>query len=49
MIVVSAGTFMNEVLDYINMAAKGEELEIILPNKAALQVKIKDEEERIVE
>lgn len=49
MIVVSAGTFMNEVLDYINMAAKGEELEIILPNKVALQVKIKDEEERIVE
>lgn len=45
MIVVSVGTFMNEVLDYINMVAKGEELEIILPNKVALQVKIKDEED----
>lgn len=45
MIVVSVGTFMNEVLDYINMAAKGEELEIILPNKVALQVRIKDEED----
>ena len=29
MIVVSAGTFMNEVLDYVNMAAKGEEEKIV--------------------
>lgn len=49
MIVVSARTFMNEVLYYINMAAKGEQLEIILQNKVTLQVRIKDEQERIVE
>lgn len=48
MIVVRVGMFINEVLDYIHLAANGEELEIILPNKVALQVRVKDKEERIV-
>lgn len=42
MIVVSLGKFMDEVLAYINIAANGEELEVILPNKQTISVKMED-------
>lgn len=43
MIVVSVGKFVDEVLSYINMAANGEELEVLLPNKQTISVKIKND------
>lgn len=43
MVVVTVGKFVDEVLTYTEMASKGEELEIVLPNKKVLQVKLKEE------
>lgn len=44
MVVVTVGKFVDEVLTYTEMATKGEELEIVLPNKKVLQVKLKKED-----
>lgn len=44
MVVVTVGKFVDEVLTYTEMASKGEELEIVLPNKKVLQVKLKEED-----
>ena len=43
MIIVSVGKFIDEALDYINIAARGEELEVLLPNGQMISVKAKDE------
>lgn len=44
MIVVTVGKFVDEALTYTEIASKGEELEIVLPNKKVLQVKLKEED-----
>lgn len=44
MMVVTVGKFVDEVLAYTEMASKGEQLEIVLPNKKVLQVKLKEED-----
>lgn len=44
MMVVTVGKFVDEVLFYTEIASKGEQLEIVLPNKRVLQLKLKEED-----
>jgi len=45
MVIVTAGVFVDNAMNYLTMAANGEKVEIILPNKQTLQVKLTENEE----